>query len=54
VVSTSDRIVPAPSAAAIGETLSLDLGHVGMVVGRRAREALWTPLARWLCASHMN
>jgi polyhydroxyalkanoate synthase len=48
IVSTTDRIVPHQSAAPTGERLDLDLGHVGMVVGSRAREALWEPLAGWL------
>lgn len=48
IVSTVDRIVPSASAASAGERLELDLGHVGMVVGSRAREALWQPLERWL------
>jgi polyhydroxyalkanoate synthase len=48
IVSTVDRIVPAASAAAAGERLELALGHVGMVVGRSGREALWKPLDRWL------
>lgn len=48
VVSTSDRIVPAASAVRAGERLDLALGHVGMVVGSRARDALWEPLAGWL------
>jgi polyhydroxyalkanoate synthase subunit PhaC len=48
IVSTSDRIVPAASAAGAGERLELAQGHVGMVVGGRAREALWRPLAAWL------
>jgi polyhydroxyalkanoate synthase len=48
IVSTSDRIVPAASAAAAGERLALAQGHVGMVVGGRAKAALWEPLAAWL------
>jgi polyhydroxyalkanoate synthase len=48
IVSTSDRIVPGASAMAAGERLELDQGHVGMVVGSRAQEALWEPLADWL------
>jgi polyhydroxyalkanoate synthase len=48
IVSTSDRIVPAASASGAGERLELAQGHVGMVVGGRAREALWEPLAAWL------
>ena len=48
IVSTSDRIVPAASAANIGRKLTLAQGHVGMMVGSRARTLLWEPLARWL------
>lgn len=48
IVSTTDRIVPAATAARAGERLDLALGHVGMVVGSRAKEALWEPLAGWL------
>ncbi len=48
IISTTDRIVPAASAPRGGERLELALGHVGMVVGRRAREALWEPLEAWL------
>jgi len=48
IVSTTDRIVPAATAVRAGERLDLALGHVGMVVGSRARQALWEPLAGWL------
>ncbi len=48
VVSTTDRIVPAASAPGMGTELLLGLGHVGMIVGGRARSLLWEPLARWL------
>ena len=48
IVSTSDRIVPHASAIAVGERLDLAQGHVGMVVGTRAPEAMWEPLAAWL------
>ncbi|HYD99848.1 MAG TPA: alpha/beta fold hydrolase [Alphaproteobacteria bacterium] len=48
IVSTTDRIVPAASAAGAGERLELAQGHVGMVVGGRARTTLWEPLAAWL------
>jgi poly[(R)-3-hydroxyalkanoate] polymerase subunit PhaC len=51
IVSTTDRIVPAATAVRAGERLDLALGHVGMVVGRRATEALWEPLAAWLSRS---
>lgn len=49
-VSTTDRIVPAASAPPAGTVLESTLGHVGMVVGSRARAALWQPLADWLSA----
>jgi polyhydroxyalkanoate synthase len=48
LVSTVDRIVPAASAPRIGERHELARGHVGMVIGSRAREELWEPLAAWL------
>ena len=47
-VSTSDRIVPAASAARLADTRRLSAGHVGMIVGGRARAQLWEPLAEWL------
>jgi len=49
-VSTTDRIVPAASAARLGTVHALAMGHVGMIVGGRARGALWQPLADWLTA----
>ena len=48
IVSTRDRIVPAATALPCGERLDLDQGHVGMVIGSRARQTLWEPLAAWL------
>ncbi|HYI47954.1 MAG TPA: alpha/beta fold hydrolase [Allosphingosinicella sp.] len=48
IVSTTDRIVPHATAPRAGERLDLALGHVGMVVGSRARAMLWEPLAEWL------
>lgn len=48
--STSDRIVPAASASGLADTRRLSAGHVGMIVGRRARTQLWEPLAEWLAA----
>ena len=48
IVSTTDRIVPAATAPRAGERLDLALGHVGMVVGSRAKPMLWEPLAGWL------
>jgi len=48
IVSTVDRIVPSETAIRAGERIDLDLGHVGMVIGSRARERLWNPLSAWL------
>ncbi|WP_367120054.1 alpha/beta fold hydrolase [Sphingomonas sp.] len=48
VVSTTDRIVPHRSAAGIGDRLTLNLGHVGMIVSGRAKALLWQPLREWL------
>jgi len=48
IVSLADRITPAASAWAGGEVISLDEGHVGMVVGRRAPGSLWALIADWV------
>ncbi len=48
VVALRDRLVPPGSALGLGERLDIDSGHVGMVVGSRARALLWEPLARFL------
>lgn len=48
ILSDSDRIVPADAGPPLQEQRSLSLGHVGMVVGGRAREMLWNPLSLWL------
>lgn len=47
-VSRNDRIVPAASAAGLPGAVTLGLGHVGMIVGSRARAELWEPLAAML------
>lgn len=47
-VSTTDRIVPAASAARFGTVRELAIGHVGMIIGGRARIALWEPLRDWI------
>lgn len=51
---TRDRIVPPASANAFAagaphaKLLEIDGGHVGMIVGSRAKERLWRPLIQWL------
>lgn len=47
-VSLTDRIVPATTAAGLVERVDTGAGHVGMVVGSRALDQLWSPLAAWL------
>ncbi|RYY42956.1 MAG: alpha/beta hydrolase [Sphingomonadales bacterium] len=50
-ISATDRIVPAASAIGLPEQRVLRSGHVGMVVGGRARAELWEPLRDWLIAA---
>ncbi|QNE30831.1 alpha/beta hydrolase [Sphingomonas sp. NBWT7] len=47
-VSLNDRIVPATSAIGLADRRDLGAGHVGMVVGSRAKQQLWEPLRDWL------
>ncbi len=54
IVSLSDRIVPHASALEHGERIDLELGHVGMVVGSRARPLSWEPLLHWLSRPHSS
>lgn len=51
LLSTTDRIVPAATAAGLADRRNLALGHVGMIVGGRAREMVWQPLRDWLLAA---
>jgi len=54
IVPAQDRIVPPATAAALwtmlpaAERLQPPLGHIGMMVGGEAPQAVWQPLARWL------
>jgi len=48
IASATDHIVPAATTPNIGERVDLALGHVGMIVGGRAKRSLWEPLAEWL------
>lgn len=47
-VSLTDRIVPAATAIDLPDRRDLGAGHVGMIVGGRAREQLWDPLTAWI------
>jgi polyhydroxyalkanoate synthase len=51
IISTVDRIVPAASATGLPNRLVLGLGHVGMIVGSRAPERLWQPLAQFMSSN---
>lgn len=53
-VSRTDRIVPAVTAAGLPGLVSLGLGHVGMIVGSRARDQLWAPLFGLLSQAQRN
>lgn len=46
--SATDRIVPNEAAPPAPEHMTVEAGHVGMIVGSRARELLWKPMAAWL------
>ncbi|MDB5686131.1 MAG: alpha/beta hydrolase [Rhizorhabdus sp.] len=48
IVSTIDRITPQETAWRGGDQRALEQGHVGMVVGSRARTSLWATLSDWL------
>lgn len=54
VAATGDKLVPAPSALAIlqhiaaAESLTPDLGHIGLMASPRAKAAVWAPIADWL------
>jgi polyhydroxyalkanoate synthase len=54
IVPQRDRIVPPASALALAEqmpgarVIAPPLGHIGMVVSRRAPELVWQPLLDWL------
>jgi polyhydroxyalkanoate synthase len=46
--SATDRIVPAQASPDLASGFTLNLGHVGMIVGGSAPELLWQPLSQWL------
>lgn len=50
-LSATDRIVPAATAIGLRDQRVLHSGHVGMVVGSRAKKSLWEPLRAWLIAA---
>lgn len=46
--SMTDRIVPAAAAPQLEESHDSGLGHVGMIVSRRAPQQIWVRLSQWL------
>ena len=48
ISSTTDRIVPLDAAPNFGERIDSALGHVGMIVSKRAPAEIWKPLSLWL------
>ena len=48
IYSTTDRIVPAAATPPLRLRRDSPLGHVGMVVSRKAPEQIWRPLSDWL------
>ncbi|ALR22623.1 poly-beta-hydroxybutyrate polymerase [Sphingobium baderi] len=48
ICSATDRIVPAAASPRLAQSEMLQMGHVGMIVGRQAPELLWNPLSQWL------
>ena len=47
-VASNDRIAPSETAPDAIRSIVCPSGHVGMVVGSRAAEFCWAPLATWL------
>lgn len=48
ITAAADRIAPAETAARGIRTSAAPAGHVGMIVGSRARDHVWNVLTRWL------
>ncbi|RME63906.1 MAG: alpha/beta hydrolase, partial [Alphaproteobacteria bacterium] len=60
VIAQRDRIVPGESSYGLARALpkahilSLEAGHVGMIVGSRAKRLLWRPLRDWLLSASLD
>ena len=60
VLSTRDRLIPFESSRALAhslpnaQTISVDLGHIGMMTGRHAYDRVHIPLKRWISAVTKN
>lgn len=51
IQSSTDRIVPADAAPPLKQRIDSPLGHVGMIVSRKAPDQIWEPLSDWLSNS---
>ena len=60
VLSTRDRLIPPESSYALAqalpnsETINVDLGHIGMMIGRHAHDKVHTPLKNWITSITKN
>lgn len=60
VLSTCDRLVPLDSSRALAQalphahTITVDLGHIGMMTGCRAYAKVHVPLKQWIAAVTKN
>jgi polyhydroxyalkanoate synthase len=58
ITAQKDQIVPPLSSAPLSQSipqvhsLSVEAGHVGMIIGRRAPQEVWHPLGQWLKQGH--
>lgn len=50
IYSAGDKIVPAAASPRLEDNRQSALGHVGMIVSRKAPEHIWIPLSQWLSA----
>jgi len=54
VIPSRDRLVPPASAQPLAtllphaQPLQPDLGHIGLIIGQRAKAEVWTPVIDWL------
>lgn len=57
IAAQKDTLVPFSNACALYESMvqehrhiiSPDIGHIGLIVGKKAVEEVWRPLHQWLC-----
>jgi polyhydroxyalkanoate synthase len=52
--AANDRIAPADTACRYISVTPCPSGHVGMMVGSRAREGCWEPVLAWIMSGHSD